>query len=149
MSYLLPGTARGADAAGAGVRRAVGAPLEHVLAAEPDAGHSVALHPHPVRHMDRRLGGADRAAHRCGQRDGGVGGDDPAGGATTTALLDDLGVLLHAVHALDDDPLLLAEHQDHLALGALALAGDHLHGVALPDLHRVLPHLRAPPVRAR
>src|SRR4029079_8045099 len=132
MSDLLPGLARDADAARAGVRRAVRTPLEDLLATEADAGHAVALDQHHVGHVDRSLGG-----------------DDAAGGAATAALLDDLGVLLDAVHTLDDDPLLLAEHLDHLALGALVLAGDHLDGVALLDLHRVLPHLRAPPVRAR
>src|SRR6476469_5466125 len=132
MSDLLPGPARDADAAGAGVRRPVGASLLDLFAAEAHPSHPVALDQHHVGHVD-----------------GGLGRDDPAGGAGATALVDDLGVLLDAVHALDDDPLLLAEHQDHLALGALVLAGDHLHGVALPDLHGVLPHLRAPPVPAR
>src|SRR4029079_12077925 len=103
-----------------------------VLAAVAHAGHAVALDEHHVGDVDRRLGG-----------------DDAAGGAGATATLDDLGVLLDPVDALDDDPLLLTEHLDHLALGALVLAGDHLDGVALLDLHRVLPHLRAPPVRAR
>ena len=51
----------------------------------------------------------------------------------TAARLDDLGVPLDPVDALDDHPLLLAEHADDLALGALVAAGDHLDDVALLD----------------
>src|SRR5690348_3094706 len=99
MSDLLPGPARDADAAGPGVGRAVRTALEDLLAAVAHAGHAVTVDQHHVGHVD-----------------GGLGRDDPAGGAGATALVDDLGVLLDAVHALHDDPLLLAEHQDHLAL---------------------------------
>src|SRR3954463_11486506 len=118
MSDLLPGPARDADAARAGVRRPVRAALLDLFAAVADAGHAVALDEHHVGHVDR-----------------GLGGDDAAGGAGAAALVDDLGVPLDAVHALDDHPLLLAEHLDDLALGALVLAGDHLDGVALLDVH--------------
>src|SRR5207342_3004513 len=117
MSDLLPGPARDAHAARAGVRRAVGAALLDLFAAVAHAGHAVALDQHHVGHVDR-----------------GLGGDDAAGGAGSTALVDDLGVPLDAVDTLDDHPLLLAEHLDDLALGALVLASDHLDGVALLDV---------------
>src|SRR5215212_8573210 len=123
VSDLLPGLARDANAARAGVRRPVGSPLADLLAAVTHASHAVALRQHHVGHMD-----------------GGLRGDDPAGRAAAAALLDDLGVLLDPIHTLDDHSLLLAEHLEDLALGALVLARDHLDGVALLDLHRVLPH---------
>ena len=97
--------------------------MSHLVAAEADAGHAVALDQHHVGDVDGRLGG-----------------DDAAGGAGAAALVDDLGVPLDAVDALDDHPLLLAEHLDDLALGALVLAGDHLDGVALLDVHALLAH---------
>ena len=91
--------------------------LVDLVAAEADPGHALALDQHHVGDVDR-----------------GLGGDDAAGGAGATALVDDLGVPLDAVDAFDDHPLLLAEHLDDLALGALVLARDHLDGVALLDV---------------
>src|SRR5699024_2102670 len=46
-----------------------------------------------------------------------------------------LGVLLDPVDTLDQDPVLLREGLDDLALGALVLAGDDDDRVALLDLH--------------
>src|SRR6266545_3498097 len=121
MSDFLARLPRDADAAGRRVLRAVRATLGHLDALEADPGHPVALDQHHVGHVDR-----------------GLGGDDAAGGAGATTLVDDLGVLLDPVDALDDHAVLVTKNADDLALGALVLARDHLDGVALLDVHRLL-----------
>src|SRR5688572_29732574 len=124
ISDLLPGLAGDADAARRGVRRAVVAALGDLVALEADAGHPVTVDEHHVGHVDR-----------------GFGGDDAAGGAGAAALVDDLGVPLHPVDALDDHALLLTQDPDDLALGALVLARDDADLVALLDVHSLLPLL--------
>ena len=73
--------------------------------------------------------------HHVGDVDRGLLGDDPPG-LRTPLVLADPGVLLDPVHALDQDAVTVRVGLDDLALGALVLAGDHHHGVALLDLHQ-------------
>src|SRR6185437_12984207 len=72
--------------------------------------------------------------HHIRHVDGGFLGDNPA--ALRTALgTADPGVLLDPADTLDEHPAGIRVGLDHLALGALVLAGDHQHGVAFTDLH--------------
>src|SRR5262249_16788136 len=83
--------------------------------AHADAGATLALGVVElnVREVDRRLPLEDPALH---------------------ALLARLGVALDEVYLLDHHALLLLVHRQHAAGLALAVAGDHLNGVAAPDL---------------
>src|SRR5205085_6451131 len=67
----------------------------------------------------------------------GLLGDDAAG-LRAAGVGRDLGVLLHAVDALDEDPARLGQRQQHLAARAPVLAGPHDDRVAL--LHEQLGH---------
>src|SRR5262249_32604738 len=105
-SDVLTGTAGDADA-----------PPVLVLAVADPGRLAVAVEHHHVADVDRGLLGPDPA---------GLG---PAGGGG------DPGGLLHPGHPLDGPPVLLGQRGDHLALGALVLAGDDQDGVALLPLH--------------
>src|SRR5205823_2051395 len=79
--------------------------------------------------------------------DRGLLGHDPAGlGAAGGG--GDPGVLLDPVDPLDDHPVLLGQRRDHLALGALVLAGDDEDRVALLHLHQTLTSSTEPVVAA-